>query len=258
MSKWVRRENGGSSDWPFARRTHLGVGRSLLDVGCSNAVRSTPSSAHDHGTPSLRRRSAFTLIEVLLVLAILGVMVTVMLPQVMSSLREHELRGATRVVMSSGRHAMSLAVLSQREMSVTYNLDTSTLTIQAALAAPSLDDIGDELEDAPEARDPLTEVVAEAWETDDVGAGPVNNDGAYEGAVAIVDEEVVHKFDSIVLSFIEIEGEDGYRAEDGSHTIIYYTNGRCTPHTVGIEDNDGATATIEIDALSSARVLERE
>jgi hypothetical protein len=188
---------------------------------------------------------------------ILGVMVTVMLPQVMSSLREHELRGATRVVMSAGRHAMSLAVLSQRQMSVVYNLEASTLTIQAAPKPKRLDGTDDELDEEPEPRDPLTTVVAEAWEADDTGGGGDDTEGAYEGAVAIVDEEVVHEFDSITFSFIEIEGEDGYRAEDGTHTIVYYTNGRCTPHTIGIEDNDGATATIEIDALCSARVLER-
>jgi len=204
----------------------------------------------------LRRRSAFTLIEVLLVLVILGVMVTVMLPQVMSSLREHELRGATRVVMSAGRHAMSLAVLSQRQMSVVYDLDTSTLTIQAAPKPKRLDGTDVETDDAPEAKDPLAAMVAEAWEVDDSRGEGGDADGAYDGAVAIVDEEVVHEFDSITFSFIEIEGEDGYRAEEGTHTIIYYTNGRCTPHTIGIEDNDGATATIEIDALSSARVLD--
>jgi len=189
------------------------------------------------------------------VLAIVGVMVTVMLPQVMSTLREHELRGATRVVMSAGRHAMSLAVLSQRRMSVVYNLDTSTLTIQAAPKPQRFDGTGDDADEAPEPGDPLAAVVAEAWAVDDAGAGVGDPEGAYDGAVAIVDEEVVHAFDSITFSFIEVEGEDGYRAEDGTHTIIYYTNGRCTPHTVGIEDNDGATVTIEIDALSSARVL---
>lgn len=190
-------------------------------------------------------------------LVIIGVAVTVMLPQVVSTLREHELRGATRVVMSAGRHAMSLAVLSQRQMSVVYNLDASTLTIRAAPKSERLDESGEETDVAPEPQDPLAAVVSEAWkiDDDDTGESPGAADGAYEGAQAIVDEEVVHEFNRIILSFIEVEGEDGYRAEDGSHTIIYYTNGRCTPHTVGIEDNEGATATIEIDALSSARVL---
>ncbi len=222
-------------------RSPFGVRCSLFSVGCSN---------------SSCRQSAFTLIEVLLVLVILGVMVTVMLPQVMSSLREHELRGATRIVMSAGRHAMSLAVLSQRQMSVVVDLDASTLTIRAAPRSKRLDGTGEEQEGGePEPTDPLAAAVAGAWEVDAGETEPDDTDGAYEGAVAIVDEEVVHRFNSIRFSFIEIRGEDGYRAEEGQHTIVYYTNGRCTPHTVGIEDNDGATATIDIDALCSARVL---
>ncbi|MDP6375707.1 MAG: prepilin-type N-terminal cleavage/methylation domain-containing protein [Kiritimatiellia bacterium] len=203
-----------------------------------------------------QHKHAFTLIEVLLVLVILGVMVTVMLPQVMSSLREHELRSATRVVMSSGRHAMSLAVLSQRQMSVVYDLENTTLTIKAATRLKRPDEVSEEAEDvSPDPVDPLAAFAEEAWQTDDGGGETRASDGAYDGAVAIVDEEVVHEFNGITFSFIEVEGEDGYRSQDGTHTIIYYTNGRCTPHTIGIEDGDGATATIEIDALSSGRVL---
>jgi prepilin-type N-terminal cleavage/methylation domain-containing protein len=200
-----------------------------------------------------QHKHAFTLIEVLLVLVILGVMVTVMLPQVMSSLREHELRSATRVVMSSGRHAMSLAVLSQRRMSVVYDLENTTLTIRAAAQSKRPDELDEDAEDV--SPDPLAAFAEEAWRTEDGGGTTGGSDGAYDGAVAIVDEEVVHEFSGITFSFIEVEGEDGYRSQDGTHTIIYYTNGRCTPHTVGIEDSDGATATIEIDALSSGRVL---
>ena len=198
---------------------------------------------------------AFTLIEVLLVLAIVGVMITVMLPQVMSSLREHQLRGATRQVISAGRHAMSLAVLSQRRMTVVYDLDETVLTIRPAEAASNIETV-----EAGEADSPLDAIVADAWGGDDLAgaeAPPADDDGAYEGAAAIVDEEVVHRLEGVAFSFIEVEGEDGYRAESGKHTIIYYTNGRCTPYTIGFEDEDGATAAIEVDALSSARVLDR-
>lgn len=196
-----------------------------------------------------RTRAAFTLIEVLLVLVILGVMVTVMLPQVMGSLREHELRGATRTVIAAGRHAMSLAVLSQRRMNVVYDLDAATLTVRAA----------DAREFAPTnavdtAESIMHDATQDPWGPEPSGAEPAR-DGAYQGAVAIVDEEVVHRMDSLRFSYIEIEGDDGYRAEEGKHTIIYYTNGRGTPHTIGLEDNEGATASIQVDALCSAHVL---
>ena len=179
-------------------------------------------------------------------------MVTVMLPQVMGTLREHQLRSTTRAVISAGRHAMSLAVLSQRQMSLIYDLDTTTLTIRAAEARNSATN------DVAEADDPGADLSESAWESyahgsTDSEAAP--DEGAYAGAVAIVDEEVVYEPEGVVFSFIEVEGEDGYRAESGVHTITYYSNGRCTPHTVGFSDDEDATAVIEIDALASARVV---
>lgn len=182
-------------------------------------------------------------------MAILGVMVTVMLPQVMGTLREHQLRSTTRAVIGAGRHAMSLAVLSQRQMTLVYDLDTTTLTIRAA--APARGDATNAVAaaDAPAAARSGSVLGPE-------GSVPSERtDGAYAGAVAIVDEEVVYKPQGVAFTFIEVEGEDGYRAESGVHTIVYYSNGRCTPHTIAFSDEDGATAIIEVDALSSARVV---
>ncbi|MBT3294791.1 MAG: type II secretion system protein [Verrucomicrobia bacterium] len=226
-----------------------------MDIGCSDAAQSRPIHRSGATGRYRQRQSGFTLIEVLLVVAIIGVMLTIMMPQMMSSMREHQLRGATRVVISAGRHAMSLAVLSQRRMNVVFDLDETVLTIRAADAPSTIDADG-----LGEADSPLDAVVADAWgggAAAEMEALPADDDGAYEGAVAIVDEEVVHRLEGVAFSFIEVEGEDGYRAESGKHTIIYYTNGRCTPYTIGFEDDDGASATIEVDALASARVLER-
>ena len=255
MSKWVRMVNGGPIGMSFAKLPPLGVGSSLLDIGCSDAAQSRPIHRSGATGRYRQRQSGFTLIEVLLVVAIIGVMLTIMMPQMMSSMREHQLRGATRVVISAGRHAMSLAVLSQRRMNVVFDLDETVLTIRAADAPSTIDADG-----LGEADSPLDAVVADAWgggAAAEMEALPADDDGAYEGAVAIVDEEVVHRLEGVAFSFIEVEGEDGYRAESGKHTIIYYTNGRCTPYTIGFEDDDGDSATIEVDALASARVLER-
>ena len=44
-----------------------------------------------------------------------------------------------------------------------------------------------------------------AWGADATeAASPASPDGAYEGAAAIVDEEVVHRLDGIMFSFIEV------------------------------------------------------
>ena len=149
--------------------------------------------------------------------------------------------------------ATLLAVLSQRQMSLVYDLDNTTLTIRAAEAAG-----GGATNDLASADDPAADLSESAWESDGYGAtdaGAAPDEGAYAGAVAIVDEEVVYELQGIVFTFIEVEGEDGYRAESGVHTITYYSNGRCTPHTIGFSDDDAATAVIEVDALASAQVV---
>jgi hypothetical protein len=40
--------------------------------------------------------------------------------------------------------------------------------------------------------------------------------------------------------------------EEGPPTVVYRSNGRCTPYKVRVVDSDGATVLITVDALSTA------
>ena len=61
-------------------------------------------------------KRAFTLIEVLLVVAIIGVVTAVSTPYFVRSIRGNRLRVAARTVVMAGRYARSMAVLRQTEL----------------------------------------------------------------------------------------------------------------------------------------------
>ena len=67
------------------------------------------------------RRPAFTLIELLAIVAIMGTMVTVGLLSVGAGQRSARLRGATRDIFALIRHARSTALVTQQPAIITYS-----------------------------------------------------------------------------------------------------------------------------------------
>ncbi|MDI6774134.1 MAG: GspH/FimT family pseudopilin [Verrucomicrobiota bacterium] len=76
------------------------------------------------------RCRAFTLMEILLVILILGIVTAVMLPALSRSIRGSRIRLATRELVMAGRYARSMAVLQQKNL--TLDLDLSAATIAVA------------------------------------------------------------------------------------------------------------------------------
>lgn len=67
-----------------------------------------------------RGRTAFTLVELLLVLAIVGVATAVTLPNLVRSTRGNRMRAAARTVVMAGRYARSMAVLRQQPVTLEF------------------------------------------------------------------------------------------------------------------------------------------
>jgi hypothetical protein len=87
----------------------------------------------------------------------------------------------------------------------------------------------------------------ESDETGEDSAPRTNRAPAAVGAV-----ELSRTLDRVSIKRVEIEGFEEDAHTSGSCTIVYRTNGTCTPYRVEVEDQDGAGMTIRVDLLSAA------
>lgn len=187
-----------------------------------------------------RYQKAFTLIELLLVLAIIGCVVAITLPAMSSSIRGNKMRMAARSIVTAGRYARSMAILRQAEMGLSFNIDAGSLSVHSAAGAP--DNPPPPIQPGPEGT-PVT--------SNEENAGTVfASDSAFSGP-----GELTRSFDPVKIEYIEI-GDTGERYTRGRCAISYARNGRCTPYKVKITDEEGKGLLISVDAFSSAKTEE--
>jgi len=185
---------------------------------------------------------SFTLIELLLVIAIIGIISAVTLPSLVGSIRGNRLRLSARSVVMAGRYARSMAVMKQIDMVLRFDLDAGKMTVAGVGVGPRPSE--DEEPPADETRN----------EADAEGAAPAAVTRAVGPAGA---EELSRKLDRVRLTRVELRGADEEAHTSGTCTILYRSNGTCDPYTVEIEDLDGAGMTINVDALSAADIEAR-
>ena len=182
----------------------------------------------------------FTIIELLLVITILGIVVAIIAPSMARSIKGNRLRTGLRSVVMAGRYARSMAVLRQTTMSVTFDLDAGSISVDQLAPAPSdetgMNDYGDtaEMESTP---DP---VIVSDGDFSDI---PENT--------AVATHDLSRKLDGVTIEYVEMTDTDEQFTE-GTCRILYRSNGRCTPHRVRIIDEQGGSATLDVDTLASA------
>jgi len=76
---------------------------------------------------------------------------------------------------------------------------------------------------------------------------PRRQDGSATGGAV----ELSRRLDGVTIRSVEIQGDEK-PVTDGSCSVIYETNGTCTPYTVQLEDENGSVLTVRVDALSTA------
>lgn len=181
---------------------------------------------------------AFTLIELLLVVAILAVISVMAVPEFVKSTRGNRLRAAARTVVASGRYARSMALMRQAPMGVTFDLDAGRVTVEEA-GASALPEPDTEDEDGAE-----DETVNPYDKLAGAGAAEVKRDRL---------EPVVRLLDRVRLAAVEADDDESSITE-GRYTVVYGTHGRCRPYRVTVEDEFGVSLTVSVDHLAAAEV----
>lgn len=197
-------------------------------------------------TGAVLHKRGFTLIELLLVIVIIGVLTGISVPSFVRSMQGNRLRSAARTVAAAGRYARSMAVLHQRPVAVTFAIDGHDIVVDLAARRrpPGTDD---EAEDSP--GDDLAIYDSYAPEEESHG-------GRYDADPAI---RIERYLDGVRI--VRVQHEDRRRLSSGDDRqrvrVVYGTNGRCAPHEIVLQDDDGGQLVIVVDALGGTEIRER-
>lgn len=161
------------------------------------------------------KRKGFTLIEILLVVAIMAVATAVTLPTFVSSIRGSRLKTAARSVIMAGRYARSMSLLQQQEMVLTFDLTAGTFSVHPAVASVV-----------------SNRVVGASGDADSV-------------------RRKLHEDGRVKFVSVDLTAESAPEVTEGNCTVVYRSNGLCTPYRVVLRDEHGSVVVVEVDALST-------
>ncbi len=174
-------------------------------------------------------RRAFTLVEILMVLAILGISTIVAMPSLVKSIRGNRLRVGARTVVMAGNYARTMAILRNQDMTLTLDKGANTVAVAPLHTAPPPPDSTSSAESIS---------FADTNEPASSAPPPVT---------------LTRKLDSVSIDSIQVEHRKSGTEED-SAVVIYQNNGRCNPYEVRVRDEFGSVMVITVDAVASPKV----
>jgi len=232
-----------------------------------------------------RSRAAFTLIELLLVLAIIGVIVAVALPQFNVGMSGVRVRAAALGYMQSARYARTMALLYQVETAVicqpggVIRVEAGPLRTEGhgPYVAPDEETAGGVAGAFPASKRPPTNTASRLLSLPAAGTSAFDQSGvgalaktytpadvsadelASEGDVteAIRAEQTFTGVHVQFLGYTDEEPASAIRAEleaTESFRVGFRSNGTCRPYRVKVADDAGTVLVLAVDMLGSAMV----
>jgi prepilin-type N-terminal cleavage/methylation domain-containing protein len=187
------------------------------------------------------RSRAFTLVEVLMVLAIIGISTVIAMPSLVRSIRGNRLRVGARVVVMAGNYARTTAILRNQEMKLILDKSTSTVTVEPlwdSAAPPHPEDRG--FTDLPPTNPPPSA-------QGDMPPPPE------EPSSALPPVRIVRQLDAVHIDSVSIDHKKDSPGDEPA-VVVYQSNGRCNPYEVRVLDEFGSAMIITVDAVASAKV----
>ncbi|MCK5850850.1 MAG: prepilin-type N-terminal cleavage/methylation domain-containing protein [Kiritimatiellae bacterium] len=168
-------------------------------------------------------RNGFTMIELMLVVAIIGIVTTITVPNLIRSSRGNRLRMAARSIVMAGRYARSMAVMNGKDLSLVFDIGAGEVSVPGEMKR----------------------------KLDKVRIEHVELMGGARNPFAISSGEHGSVFDALGLA-TDKDNEDSMRTE-GKIVIVYRNNGRCDPYNIRIVDENDQAIEIHVDMLASVK-----
>ncbi len=185
----------------------------------------------------LRQRRAFTLIELMVVVAIMGIVMTISIPMIYQQLHPESLRKAVTDVMEACSHARARAILNQVETDLVIRPGDKQFTVTAVSGGA-----------APEQNRLYSpDVAGNDWRTP---PKPVTRGGDGDGAFS------VKLSDRIIIEGMGINGED--YTEDEVGRVRFYPNGTSDEFSIVLLSERGERRNITLEVVTGMADVESD
>ena len=191
------------------------------------------------------KRQGFTLIEMLVVIAIIGICVALTIPYFVEAQRAAGLRSSAQTVIMTAKYARSMSILKQVDLAMLVDRGAGQIELVSLSQPPGADEQSKFIDQrnarALRTADGTTPGYSSADGTADTNSLPP--------PPAIKSELVRELEEGVTIQKLEVPGDDAGVAKDVSW-IFFSRNGTSSGFTIRIQDSRGSAIDIDMDGIS--------